>query len=156
MKKFISYKESINILDATEVGFLSVENVFVSDAIDRVLAVDIKAMRNSPEFETSAMDGYAIRYEDQINGKIKIIDKNPAGSEVSKEVGQNEAIKTFTGSLMPKGADTLIPIENVEVDGEYIEIVSKVPRGFSVRAVGEMYKKDEILIQKIPKYHLQR
>jgi len=148
MKKFISYKESINILDATEVGFLSVENVFVSDAIDRVLAVDIKAIQNSPEFETSAMDGYAIRFEDQISGKIKIIDKNPAGSEVSKEVGQNEAIKTFTGSLMPKGADTLIPIENVEVDGEYIEIVSKVPRGFSVRAVGEMYKKDEILIQK--------
>jgi molybdopterin molybdotransferase len=47
---------------------------------------------------------------------------------------------------MPKGADTLIPIENVEVDGDEIVIKEEVPQGFSVREVGENYAKGQMLI----------
>jgi molybdopterin molybdotransferase len=57
-------------------------------------------------------------------------------------------IKTFTGSLMPEGSDTLIPIENVEVEGDEIIIKEKVPQGFSVRAAGENYAKGQLLIPK--------
>ena len=49
---------------------------------------------------------------------------------------------------MPDGADTLIPIENVEVDGEEIVIKEEVPQGFSVREVGENYAKGQMLIPK--------
>jgi len=57
-------------------------------------------------------------------------------------------IKVFTGSLIPKGADTLIPIENVSVDADAIVINEEVPKGFSIRPIGENYKADEVLIKK--------
>ncbi|NPA73511.1 MAG: molybdopterin molybdotransferase MoeA [Epsilonproteobacteria bacterium] len=148
MKRFISFKESIKILKDAFNEEVSSEQLFLSESLGRVLANDIVAKSNSPEYETSGMDGYAIRYEDQDDGKIKIIDKLPAGTANSVEVTKGTCIKTFTGSLMSKGADTLIPIENVEVEGDYIIIKEKVPKGYSVRPVGENYKKGEVLIKK--------
>jgi len=83
-----------------------------------VLAEDVIADHNSPEFPTSAMDGYAIIHEDMTLGTLKIGGINPAGSVLAEEVIGGMCIKTFTGSLMPHGADTLIPIENVTVEGD--------------------------------------
>lgn len=148
MRNFISYDESINILNNINSSKTSTEKLFITNAIGRVIAKNIIANHNSPEFPTSAMDGYAIKFEDIKNENIKIIAKNPAGSVVETEVITNSCIKTFTGSLMPKGSDTLIPIENVEVFEDKIKITKAVPFGFAVRSVGENYKKDEVLIKK--------
>lgn len=146
MKKFISYNQSLEILNSIDTTITQIEQLFISDALGRVLAEDIIAQENSPAFETSAMDGYAFKYEDTTLGKLQIIDKNPAGSVVDSEVVSGTCIKTFTGSLMPKGSDTLIPIENVTVNGEYITINTQVPQNFAVRAVGENYVYGEVLI----------
>lgn len=147
-KKFITYKQSLEILKNLDIKPTKTEELFISDSLNRVLSEDIIAFENSPAFETSAMDGYAIKFDDLKLDKIKIIDKNPAGSIVTSEVTSGTCIKTFTGSLMPKGSDTLIPIENVTVEGDFIIINEKVKNGFSVREVGENYKKDEVLIKK--------
>jgi molybdopterin molybdotransferase len=148
MRNFISYDESINILNNINSSKTSTEKLFITNAIGRVIAKNIIADHNSPEFPTSAMDGYAIKFEDIKNKNIKIIAKNPAGSVVETEVIANCCIKTFTGSLMPKGSDTLVPIENVEVFEDKIKITKAVPFGFAVRSIGENYKKDEVLIKK--------
>lgn len=148
MRNFISYDESINILNNLNISKFPTEKLFITNAIGRVVAKDVIANHNSPEFPTSAMDGYAIKFEDIRNEDIKIIAKNPAGSVVEEEVSTNTCIKTFTGSLMPKGSDTLVPIENVEVFENTIKITKEVPFGFAVRCVGENYKKDEVLIKK--------
>ncbi len=148
MKRFISFKESVDILKNAFNEEVGEEQLFLSESLGRVLSKDIIAKENSPEYETSGMDGYAIKYKDQDSGRIKIIDKLPAGTANSVEVTDGTCIKTFTGSLMSKGADTLIPIENVEVEGDYIIIKEKVPKGYSVRPVGENYKKGEVLIKK--------
>ena len=148
MKKFIGFDESLRVLKEAFNEEVGCEQLFLGDTLGRVLGEDIIAKDNSPEFETSGMDGYAIKYEDQKKGKIKIIDKLPAGTANSVEVKEGTCIKTFTGSLISKGADTLIPIENVEVDGDYIIIKEEVPKGFSVRPIGENYKKGETLIKK--------
>ena len=148
MKKFINYNQSLDILNSLNIKHKSTEKLFVSDTLNRVLAKDITAKENSPAYETSAMDGYAVQYNDLSTSKIKIIDKNPAGTVIDSSVIEGTCIKTFTGSLMPKGSDTLIPIENVTVEGEYIIINTPVPKGFSVRSIGENYKENETLIQK--------
>lgn len=148
MKKFISFKESTEILENAFCEEVGEEQLFLNESLGRILAKDIVAKGNSPAFETSGMDGYAIKFEDQGMDKIKIIDKLPAGTANTIEVTNGTCIKTFTGSLMSKGADTLIPIENVEVVGDCIVVKKKVPRGFSVRPVGENYKDGEILIKK--------
>jgi molybdopterin molybdotransferase len=148
MKNHITYNQSLEVLDNISVEELPIEKIYVADTLHRILAQDIIASENSPAFKTSALDGYALKHEDLELGKVKIIDNNPAGSIVESHVTKATTIKTFTGSLMPCGSDTLIPIENVTVEGEYIIINTSVPKGFAVRNVGENYHKNEILITK--------
>ena len=147
MRNFISYEKSLEILNNIKLNKGVTQKLFIIDAIGKVLAKDIIANHNSPEFPTSGMDGYAIKYEDINSDFIEIIDKNPAGFVVSSEVSKGKCIKTFTGSLMPKGSDTLVPIENVQVIDNKIKITQEVPFSFAVRNVGENYKKDEVLIK---------
>ena len=125
-----------------------VENVFLTDTIDRILAIDVVAKENSPLHVTSSMDGYAIKFSDQEKGTLKLSSRVPAGTDISETVESGECIKTFTGSLMSDGSDTLIPIENVEVNGDEVRIVTSVPFGFAVRPVGENYRDGEVLIKK--------
>lgn len=148
MRNFINYDESLNILNNLNSKVNPKEKLFLMNAIGRVLAQDIVAQENSPAFPTSAMDGYAIQSADQANKTLTIIDKNPAGTVVESKVTNGVCIKTFTGSLMPIGADTLIPIENVTVENDTITVTKEVPHTFAVREVGENYKQDEVLIKK--------
>ena len=148
MRTFISYDKSIDIINSINLPKFTTQKFFIIDAIGKVVAKDIIANHNSPEFPTSAMDGYAIKFEDINQESLEIICDNPAGFIVDSKVASGVCIKTFTGSLMPKQSDTLVPIENVEVIDNKIKIIKNVPFGFAVRSVGENYKKDEILIKK--------
>lgn len=145
---FISYEASQNMLYLLHVGALRYENVFLSDALGRVLAEDITASVSSPEFPTAAMDGYAIIANDQEEGRIRILGDNPAGSDESRVVTSGFCIKTFTGSMMPEGTDTLIQIENVTVEGDDIVINEKVKSSANVRQIGESYNAGDVLIKK--------
>ena len=144
----IHFDESIALLQKIEVEHHKRKKLYLCDALGYILAEDIVADHNSPDYPTSAMDGYALRFEDMKLGQLKLSSINPAGSDLSDEVKPGFCIKTFTGSLMPEGSDTLIPIENVTVEGEMIVINEKVPHGFSVRAIGENYAKADLLIPK--------
>jgi len=142
------FDESIQMIENLEISNYKTKRLHLMDAQGYILAEDIVADHNSPEFPTSAMDGYAIIHEDMTLGTLRVGSINPAGSALKEEVIGGTCIKTFTGSLMPHGADTLIPIENVEVDGDEIIIKEEVPQGFSVREVGENYAKGQLLIPK--------
>jgi len=144
----IHFDESIEMINNLEINNYKTKKLYLVDALGYVLAEDVVADHNSPEYPTSAMDGYAIIHEDMTLGTLKVGSINPAGSALKQEVIGGTCIKTFTGSLMPHGADTLIPIENVEVSGDEIIIKEEVPQGFSVREVGENYAKGELLIPK--------
>jgi len=144
----IHFDESIQMIQDLEINNYKTKKLYLVDALGYVLAEDIVADHNSPEFPTSAMDGYAIIHEDMALGTLRVGSINPAGSALKEEVIGGTCIKTFTGSLMPHGADTLIPIENVEVSGDEIIIKQEVPQGFSVREPGENYAKGQLLIAK--------
>jgi molybdopterin molybdotransferase len=145
---FITYEESLKNLKTSFTKTKMDERVFIDQALGRILSEDIVADHNSPAYPTSAMDGYAIKFEDQRLGRIKIVGDLPAGTYRDEELMGGYGVKTFTGSLMIKGSDTLIPIENVEVEGDEIVIKEEVPEGFSVRPVGENYKEGEVLIER--------
>ncbi|HFD14563.1 MAG TPA: molybdopterin molybdenumtransferase MoeA [Epsilonproteobacteria bacterium] len=144
----LHFDESIEMIKNLEIDNYKTKKLYLVDALGYVLAEDIVADHNSPEFPTSAMDGYAIIHEDMALGTLKVGSINPAGSALKEEVIGGTCIKTFTGSLMPHGADTLIPIENVEVQGDEIAIKKEVPQGFSVREPGENYANGQLLIAK--------
>jgi len=143
---FMHFDESMRILNEQKIGAYKTKRLPLMEARGFVLAEEIVAEENSPEAPTSGMDGYAVRHEDLALGRLKIAGINPAGSRSVETLKPGEAIKTFTGSLMPEGSDTLIPIENVTVEGDEIRIDEPVPRGFAVRPVGENYAKGERLM----------
>jgi molybdopterin molybdotransferase len=140
------FDESMRILNEVKIEKPRAHYRHLTETQGYVLAEDIVADSNMPEYTTSGMDGYAIRYTDQISGRIKITGDNPAGSDLKESVASGTCIKTFTGSLMPDGSDTLIPIENVTADGDEIIIDESVPAGYAVRPVAEAYAKGDILI----------
>ena len=144
----LSYEVSQNMLNLLEVNTFNNENVALSSSLGRILARDIVAKYNDPQFPTASMDGYAIIHEDQDLESIEILGSNPAGHDETRVVTSGTCIKTFTGSKMPEGADTLIQIENVNAHDGKITIEEKVPFGSSVRPIGEGYKADDILIKK--------
>ncbi|MBN2895972.1 MAG: molybdopterin molybdotransferase MoeA [Campylobacterales bacterium] len=136
----------MRLLELLSVPAPSTQKLFLSEALGRILAHDVVAQEDDPKVPTAAMDGYAIVSEDQEWGEIEISGVNPAGSDEVLEVRSGCCIKTFTGAKMPQGADTLIPIEHVEVIEGKIRIHKPVPKGFSVRPVGESYVRGEVLI----------
>lgn len=79
---------------------------------------------------------------------LKILGQVPAGTEPKFRLNKNECVKTFTGSLLCENADTLVPVENVQVVGDLCFINEAVPKGFAVRKVGESYKKGDVLLKK--------
>ena len=147
MKDFMSYADSLKILKDTINAWEKVEKVAITDALDRNIAYVVKATENYPAKPVSAMDGYAFAIKDGLS-ELELITDLPAGSDKGLHVEGSKCVKTFTGSLMSEGTDTLVPVENVEVSGSKIIIKKSVPKGFAVRAVGESYKKGEILIKK--------
>ena len=144
----LSYETSSTMLDLLSTGTLRSENVPLSASLGRVLAEDIIAQYNDPQFPTASMDGYAIISSDQDLESIKILGSNPAGNDEQRVVSTGECIKTFTGSKMPQGSNTLIQIENVRVEDGHIIIEKRVGKGASVRQIGEGYKAQDVLIKK--------
>lgn len=145
----ISYETSQNMISLLPMGTIRSERLFISSALGRILAEDIVAEEDYPTHPTSAMDGYAVIHADFSDYKaLAILGDNPAGADEIDAVENGICIKTFTGSLMPEGSDTLIPIENVSVNEGQIFIEKTVPLGFAVRPVGESYRKGEVLISR--------
>ncbi|MBF7047216.1 molybdopterin molybdotransferase MoeA [Campylobacter volucris] len=142
-----NYEDSLKSLKQAINSYEKIEKIALTECLNRILATDIIALKDYPEIPTSAMDGYAIKFKDQ-NENLKIIGEVPAGIFPSFNLKDKECVKTFTGSLMSKGSDTLIPIEKVEVKEDTLIIKEKVSEGFAVRKVGESYKKGEILLKK--------
>jgi molybdopterin molybdotransferase len=147
-KTFLPYEKSLSMLELLEVPSPKKYKVALPQSLGATLAEDVVAQKNDPAFATASMDGYAIKYEDQRIGSLKVLGDNPAGNDEQRVVMEGECIKTFTGSKMPDGTDTLIPIENVTFEEGYITINEPVEKGFAVRPVGEGYKQGDILIEK--------
>jgi molybdopterin molybdotransferase len=149
LRKFISWKQSIELLKTLKVDGVVSERIPLQNSLDRILSEDIIAKENSPKHQTSALDGFAIKIIDQQSEFIQIAENdNPAGSSQIPTLENGIAIKTFTGSPMPFGSDTLVPIENVEVIENRLYIRQKVSIGNGVRPVGEVWKRDEVIISK--------
>ncbi|MEZ0336944.1 MAG: gephyrin-like molybdotransferase Glp [Aquificaceae bacterium] len=142
------YEEAFELL-IQRVERLSTEKVLLWNALGRVLAEDVYADRDNPAFDSSAMDGYAIRSEDLENlpARLKVVGEVPAGGEWKGVVERGCAIKIFTGAPIPNGADAVVPVEFVREEGEYIIVEKPFKKGANVRYKGEEIKAGDILLK---------
>lgn len=141
------------VLEATQT--LGLEKVGLLDAMGRVLGEDIIASRDNPPWDNSAMDGFAVRWEDikQEHAitklvELKVIEDVPAGKVATKTVGPGQAIRIMTGAPVPKGATTVVKVEETEPVGDTVRIFKEVGRGGNIRLQGEDVKKGDCIIAK--------
>ncbi|WP_308001082.1 gephyrin-like molybdotransferase Glp [uncultured Clostridium sp.] len=148
MKSFISLEEAIEMLNEN-VKTMEFEEVQLIDAIDKVLAEDVYSLINNPPFNKSAMDGYAVMYEDtNESGKVlQIIDEVFAGEASNKEVTAGTAIKIMTGAPIPKGANAVIKKEDVEVKENSIILKKQLKENENICFKGEDIKEGQLLVR---------
>lgn len=124
------------------------EIVTLDSAHHRVLARDVMALRTQPPQAMSAMDGYAVRSADatQVAARLKVIGEVPAGRPFERPVGAGEAVRIFTGGVIPDGADAVIIQEDTVVDGACITITEAAVRGRHIRPAGIDFRQGDVLL----------
>ncbi|WP_027058952.1 molybdopterin molybdotransferase MoeA [Mesorhizobium loti] len=130
---------------------LAGEGVPLFEAVDRVLAEPVVALRTQPPFNASAMDGYAIRTADvaSVPSKLSVIGMAPAGRGFDGTVGERQAVRIFTGAPLPDGADTIVIQENVrDLGGGHIEVIEPTAEWRNIRRIGLDFSKGDVLLEK--------
>ncbi|USD21727.1 molybdopterin molybdotransferase MoeA [Microbulbifer variabilis] len=114
------------------------ENLSLAQAAGRVLAEDVFSTVNLPPCDNSAMDGYALRFEDLASGlPLELIGKSFAGAPFDGVVNPGTCVRIMTGAAVPAGADTVVMQENVDAQEESIRINGEVRPGDHIRRCGE-------------------
>ena len=130
------------------------EEISLEDAHKRVLSEEIVSLLNSPPFERSAMDGYAIRAEDTFGfsennpAKLKIVDTIGAGQVSDTIIKNGEAIKIATGAPIPKGSNAVVMEEYTVADNDSLEVEMSITPGENVSPMGEDIETGDIVLKK--------
>lgn len=123
------------------------ETVPLQEAAGRVLFAPIIATHDQPPFNASAMDGYALRAADIVDGhNLSVIGTSQAGAGFAGTVGPGEAVRIFTGAPVPEGADTVIMQEEAVVNGSMVRFTVPARRGHSVRPRGNDFATGQPLV----------
>lgn len=131
---------------------LGAEKVPILDTLGRVMAEEISAGRDIPPLDNSGMDGYAVRWEDIRSAstdhrvQLDVIEDLPAGFVARQTVGKGQAIRIMTGAPIPKGADTVVPVEDTEMKERRVFILKSLGAGANIRRAGEDVKKGDRVI----------
>jgi molybdopterin molybdotransferase len=114
------------------------ETVALAEAWGRVLAVPVTARLTQPPADVSAMDGYALRAADgALGATLTVIGAAPAGHPFAGHVGPGQAVRIFTGSVIPEGADGVLIQEDANRDGDRLTLREAVKPGRHIRRAGQ-------------------
>lgn len=127
---------------------LSDEMVALDAAYHRVLARDLPALRTQPPQAMSAMDGYAVRSADAAHAgaQFNVVGEVAAGRPFDRAVGPGEAVRIFTGGVVPDGADAVVIQEDTTVDGSRITTTEATTSGRHIRPAGVDFNEGDLLL----------
>ena len=158
LKKLISGEEALQLILGNVEPMADKEEADIGEATERILAEDITSPFDVPNFDRSAMDGYAVRAEETFGATaygpriLSIKGEVFAGEDKDFDLGDNECVGISTGAKLPASCDAVVMVENTEqrIKGVLIykpvypfENVSK--RGEDIKAGDAILKKSELL-----------
>jgi molybdopterin molybdotransferase len=117
-----------------------VESAVLSESLDRILAEDVVAGIDVPPHDNSAVDGYAVRFDDLApdgETRLQVAGRAAAGHPLGEPHQPGSAVRVFTGAVMPAGCDTVFMQEDVRLDGEVVVLPPGLSRGANRRHAGE-------------------
>ena len=138
---YISLEEAINITHKSPLS-IETEQVSLDEAHGRILATDLSSKVNDPPFDNSAMDGFAVRFEDTNSAPTTlsvVATSQAAASDDTISISTGEAVQIMTGAPLPRGADAIIPIEACTVEGDSVTLNQPSKPNF-IRRCGENIK----------------
>jgi molybdopterin molybdotransferase len=148
-QKLIDPTEALQtILDNVAPGVRS--TVPVSQSAGCVLAAPIRADRDYPPFHRSAMDGYAVRAQDVINGGVlSNIGVLPAGQAWNGRIGRGQCLRIMTGAPVPPGANAVVMVERTNIENEdQVRFLCDAKSGDNICKRGEDAKRGRIVMPK--------
>ena len=132
------------VLEHTPV--LGSATLHLAECPGRVLAEDVVAASPLPPHPSSAVDGFAVRAADA--GKtLRIVGESAAGRPLSSSVDPGTAARILTGGVLPEGADTVVMVEDVQLDGETVTVPGGLRAGTNFHAVGADLHPGELVVK---------
>jgi molybdopterin molybdotransferase len=122
--------------------------VALANAWGRVTSAPVIARLTQPPTDVSAMDGYALRASDGMLGaSLVVIGSAPAGHPFAGAVGRGQAVRIFTGSVIPQGADAILLQEDATATGTSVRVNEAVTKGRHIRRAGQDFAAGDTVIQ---------
>lgn len=147
----ISFKEAYSQVLAEIQPLEEFHWVAVESALGRVLAEPVIALANVPNHDNSAMDGYAVRCCDLVEGQavtLRVTTDLPAGDRLERPIGAGEAVRIMTGAPIPAGSDCVVMQELVQREGELVVILAGRQPGENIRLAGEDIREGAVVLPK--------
>ncbi|HVY08025.1 MAG TPA: gephyrin-like molybdotransferase Glp [Burkholderiales bacterium] len=129
----------------------AVERLNIRAALGRVLAEDVVSPVSVPQHDNSAMDGYAVRFEDlkpDADTTLKVIGTAFAGKPFEGSVASGQAIRIMTGAVIPPGADSVVQQERATPSGDQVSVMPLPKKGLNTRAAGEDLRAGAIALER--------
>ncbi len=148
--------EAIRILEEALGGIspLGVEKLEVTKALGRVLADNVSAEVDSPPFDRSTVDGYAVNSADVYEAseatpvKLRIAGEVRIGSPPELVIGRGEAARISTGAVIPRGSDAVVMVEYTKESGDYVLIYRQAAPGENISTAGSDAARGDIVLRK--------
>ncbi|MBI5624627.1 MAG: molybdopterin molybdotransferase MoeA [Elusimicrobia bacterium] len=140
----IAFETALRLVRENAV-LLGTERVPLARALGRVLRRDVRSDVDMPPFDKSAMDGYACLRSD-LPGPLELLETIPAGQRPSRKVGRRQCSKIMTGSMLPKGADCVIMVEETETLADGRVRHAGKPGADNICRKGEDVKAGDLLV----------
>lgn len=119
----------------------------LADAWGRVAAAPVAARLTQPPADVSAMDGYALRAADgTLGATLHVIGAAPAGHPFDRPVGPGQAVRLFTGSVVPQGADAILLQEDATAIGTEVRVNEAVTAGRHIRRAGQDFAAGDTVV----------
>lgn len=127
------------------------ETIALARASGRILATDVVAVRDLPNADNSAVDGYAVRHADlrgDAETRLRVTARIAAGELCEVRLAAGESARIFTGAMMPAGADTVIMQEDAREAGGEVLIPPGIKPGANRRRAGEDVRAGQVALSK--------
>jgi molybdopterin molybdotransferase len=149
-KDRLKHEHALKLIAERVSGVAEARSVELAEAHGRVIAEDVAAASDVPDFANAAVDGYALSHSSLGAGetRLRVGLRIAAGDAAGAVLGPREAARIFTGAPMPVGSDSCVMQEDVRVEGEWITVPPGLKCGANCRRAGEDLKKGEIVVRR--------
>jgi molybdopterin molybdotransferase len=150
-REMLRFEEALKII-LKEIRILAFQKLPLNSCLGKVLAEDIISNLNNPPLDNSAMDGYGLRSNDLKGAalshpvKLKLIDTIQAGQTPKIFLKKNKAVRIMTGAPIPRGVDSVVPVEETKEEKNFVFIFKEIEKGSNIRLKAEDIRKNELVI----------